>query len=595
MGNEIVSFDVETYYDATYSLSKMSVANYVKDPRFDCYLVSVHDKTGPVFIGRPELFDWTKLDGKVVVAHNMSFDYVVLQRLVALGKVPRMPNAVEWACTADMSAWLGCKRSLKDASLILLGEEVSKATRSAMLGKASTDLADNPDVLKYAGKDAELCYRLAEKYLDRWPEKERRISTLNRESGIRGIHTDVALVDSGIAKLEPQLQAAMDKIPWVKDGDKPLSPNALRKHGLAVGISVPASLAKDNPDFLAWAQEYSEKYPWVKAVGEYRSINALLCKVQSIRDGIDTSTGMFPFGIRYIGASTGRFSGGSSGDSGGKVNMQNLPRKSMYGVDVRPMFMARPGHTFITADYAQIEARHVIWASGNEAALAPLRLGNSVYQSLAEAMGLAEPGSDIKHTNSDLYRYAKAVGLGAQYGVGPVKFKSVAKTLAGLELSDEDAAKAIEQYRARNPLTVKLWREHQDALAYSARRKDDTHQVELRSGRILTYWDPRYEGRDISACQVRGAPRSRIYGGLLLENETQASCRDILCDAWIAVDKAGLPPVTLTVHDEIVMEVRKDEAAQIAKELEKCMVTCSPWAEGLPLGVDIHLTDRYTK
>jgi hypothetical protein len=769
-----------------------------------------------------------------------------------------------------------------------------------MKGKRSADLVTDADVLKYAGDDARLCYALAAKYLPQWPEKEQRISELNRESGIRGIHTDAALIDAGIASLEPQLQAAMDKIPWVKDGGKPLSPNALRKHGLAVGIPVPASLAKDNPDFLAWAEEYSEKYPWVRAVGQYRSINAMLCKVQSIRDGIDAATGMLPFGIKYYGAGTGRFclpgsaevlapsgwvrldqwgggsimqwsadgsltfynalanrftgggdmailesgykvkvpvttehkvvyvsdsgrvstkraselgagyvgvpttgffttpasaqsvltedqarllvacqadgnlhkkghwffgfkkrakqdrlvalltrmsvkhstysydngrlcvyvpreavlpcmsktfditvllacssevirafvdevaywdgafvggdgvyryasciqnnadvlntmahligrrgcvrrykvrggarqdtfqvrvqktrshspaqmrvsdivhyngdvfcpttqtgfflcrydgfifvtgNSGGAGEGGGRFNCQNLPRKPMYGVDVRPMFMARPGYTFITADYAQIEARYLLWLAGDEAALAPMRAGTSVYQAAAEASGMCEPGFDLKHNDPHKYQLIKSATLGAGYQASGPKFRAFAKTM-GLELTEEEANSTIAEWRKKNWRVTQLWREHHNALAFSARRKDDMHQIELRSGRILTYWEPRACGREISAFQIRGAPRAYLYGGKLTENETQASCRDILCDAWLAVDKAGLPPVVLSVHDELVMEVRKDEAAQVAKELETCMTTCSPWAEGLPLGVEICIADRYTK
>ena len=186
--------------------------------------------------------------------------------------------------------------------------------------------------------------------------------------------------------------------------------------------------------------------------------------------------------------------------------------------------------------------------------------------------------------------------LGAGYGVGAAKFKVVAKTMAGLDLTDEEAANAIAEYRKANPLTVAFWKSHQDALAFSARRRDDTHQIELCSGRLITYWEPRMSGRVISAYQTRGGNRSFVYGGLATENEIQAMCRDILCSAWLAIDKAGLPPVVLTVHDEIVMEVKEDEARQIAKELEHCMVTCvNDWAEGLPLSVEVTITNRYTK
>ena len=51
----------------------------------------------------------------------------------------------------------------------------------------------------------------------------------------------------------------------------------------------------------------------------------------------------------------------------------------------------------------------------------------------------------------------------------------------------------------------------------------------------------------------------------------------------------------LTVHDEVVLEVPEDEAKDRVPDVERLMTTCSPWAEGLPLGVDIHVLDAYAK
>lgn len=184
--------------------------------------------------------------------------------------------------------------------------------------------------------------------------------------------------------------------------------------------------------------------------------------------------------------------------------------------------------------------------------------------------------------------------LGAGYGVGPTKFKKVAKTMAGLDLSDEAAAEAVYQYRRTNPKTVAFWHEHHEALAYSARRRDDTHEVELKSGRVLTYWEPRIVGREIEVYQTRGEHKTRVYGGKLVENEVQASCRDILCDAWLACASEGYYPV-LNVHDELVFEIDKGTEEKATSDITRLMTTCSPWAEGLPLGVDVVISDVYTK
>jgi len=85
-----------------------------------------------------------------------------------------------------------------------------------------------------------------------------------------------------------------------------------------------------------------------------------------------------------------------------------------------------------------------------------------------------------------------------------------------------------------------------------------------------------------------------MYGGKLTENEIQAMCRDILCDAWLAMDAAGYE-VMLTVHDEIVTEVPTDEAKDRAIDIARIMTTCSPWADGLPLGVESIIAPVYAK
>lgn len=587
----LVAVDFETFYDADYSLRKLSVHRYVTDPRFNAYLVAVYGE-GIQYVGAPSGFDWRRLDGKTLCAHNASFDEAVFRRLLALGVIKDPPTGIQWVCTADLAAWLGVKRDLATAMKELFGEELSKSVRDRMKGRSPEELLSDPDVLLYGGKDALSCFRLASKYLSSWPAEERRVSRLNREAGFRGITLDLPLVLQGIATLEPRLAEAQSRLPWVAQGEKPLSPNAAKSQAARDGIPIPASFAKDNECFLSWLEEYRERFPWVSAMGEYRSVNTLLGRVCNLRDGRDPSTGRFPYGLKYFGASTGRFSGGS-GDSGGKFNMQNMPSKIMHGVNVRPMFIAPPGHTFLIADYNQIEARYLLWLAGDLEALAPLWRGVSVYQSQAEVLGLAAAGSNIKETDKRLYKYVKACTLGLGYQTAAPKFRVFAKTY-GVILTDEEAEKAVTEWRSRNWRIVKVWRDHHDALALSARRQDRTHQVELRSGRILTYWEPRTNGREISAYQTLGDHRAYLYGGKLTENEVQASCRDILVHSWLACADAGYLPV-LNVHDELVFEIPLGSEEAASSEIVRLMTTSTPWTAGLPLGVDVKVSPFYIK
>ncbi len=78
---------------------------------------------------------------------------------------------------------------------------------------------------------------------------------------------------------------------------------------------------------------------------------------------------------------------------------------------------------------------------------------------------------------------------------------------------------------------------------------------------------------------------------MLAENIVQAVCRDLLADALVRLEAAGLP-VVLHVHDEIVCEVDTPEQLE---EMKEVMRQAPKWAEGLPLEVEGYVATRYRK
>lgn len=588
-GPKMIAIDFETFYTAEYSLSKMSTWAYIHDDRFDAYLVSAFDGVTK-WVGHPTKFDWSSIDNALVLMHNASFDEMVLDHLRELGIVPPNVKPREVLCTADMVAWLGCKRDLKTASRELLHTEISKAVRSGMKGRTYQDAVEAGDeqaLLDYGADDAVLCWQLADKYLDAWPENERELSILNREAGSLGIFINQELVESGFATLSSELAKVEALIPWVEAGDPPLSPHACRRQGKLEEIPVPASLAKDDPAVVEWREKYGEQYPWVKATGEYRSINMQLKRVGSIKDNL-RKDGTMPYQIKYMGASTGRFSGG--GDSGGKFNMQNMPRKAMYGVDVRPMFRARPGYLFVISDFSQIEARMLLWRVGDTEFLRRIEEEGNIYIAYA----LHTRGVKIEKGTPE-YQLAKAQCLQLGYYSGAVKFHSTAtKPPYNIDMTLAEAEAAVRQYREANPRVVNHWRQHQLWLNYSASHKDKTHEVLLPSGRSLMYYNPRRSGNEVTASYTMGSPAMKLHSGILTNNEIQAASRDVLRDAWLAVHAAGYR-VVLSVHDELVVEVHERLAHSSVPEIEHLMVSSSPWAAGCPLAVETVVTDHYCK
>lgn len=86
--------------------------------------------------------------------------------------------------------------------------------------------------------------------------------------------------------------------------------------------------------------------------------------------------------------------------------------------------------------------------------------------------------------------------------------------------------------------------------------------------------------------------RTRLYGGLLAENVTQAVARDVLADALGRCEAAGLP-VVMHVHDEIVCEVPENGPEHHV--LEKIMTDIERWARGLPVAAEGWTGRRYRK
>jgi len=93
---------------------------------------------------------------------------------------------------------------------------------------------------------------------------------------------------------------------------------------------------------------------------------------------------------------------------------------------------------------------------------------------------------------------------------------------------------------------------------------------------------------------VEAELRADLYGGKLVENLVQSYCRDLMADALVRAEAAGLRPV-LTVHDEIVSEVVESAGPSAYQELLSVMTTIPAWAAGFPIGADGWIGRRYRK
>jgi hypothetical protein len=200
-----------------------------------------------------------------------------------------------------------------------------------MKGKTWNEVKDTEQGTEfklYAAKDAQHCLDLYETFGNRMSAVEKFLSKHTIEAGWHGINVNTEMVDKGLNALDWIRIKAIEHMPWKTDGDYTsdvLSVTGLAKTCREAGIEVPPSTSEDDPGCQLWEETYGEKFPWVGAMRDWRKANMLLQKMHILyrRRRPD---GTMPFGLKYFGAHTGRWSGDS------KFNLQNLPRDPCFGV-----------------------------------------------------------------------------------------------------------------------------------------------------------------------------------------------------------------------------------------------------------------------
>jgi hypothetical protein len=454
------------------------------------------------------------------------------------------------------------------------------------------------EVLEYARQDAKACLGIYEKFSSDMLPAESELSKHTIEMGWRGIQVDQDAVSAGIKALQKVTWESENSLPWIEETDGVvLSTKAFRRECAKAGIPWPTSLAENSEECALWESQYGGQVPFVGIMRDWRKANSLLAKLKVMQSRIKPD-GTMSYGLKYMGAHTGRWSGDS------KFNVQNLPRNEMFGVDLRGCIVPRPGKKFVICDLAQIEPRVLAWLSGNEGLLQAIRNGYGIYEAAAKNMGLWDgPKGTLKKTDAPLYQLVKAMVLGLGYGAGAKKFALIAKMQYGIDMTETKSNMIVNDFRTRNQPILDLWRKLEGD--FQRAKADKQFEVGLPSGRVLTYrnimsqwpdkqkYDKSGKARKSAwtARVERGGPQIPFYGGKLCENLVQAVARDVMGAAVLRLEKAGCP-VVMHIHDEAVCEV---DNSVPAGEIERLMSVCPEWLDGCPIGAEATDAVRYKK
>jgi DNA polymerase len=584
-----IAIDFESYYDKECSIKVLGLLGYFSHHAFDAYRVSAVGDEGTSFVGCPKTeFDWSIIEGNIVIAHNAQFDETLYLYGVEKKWWPYYKYD-QWMCSADLAAYCGLPRSLKGATTTLYNLEVDKSTRDNMSGKRWEEMSEEfqKEVDEYALKDSELCLKLWQDLEGDWPEHERQISLTNRRCVQRGIPIDTELLLKQQKEIASRLFEAENCIPWINEFP-PLSRKAFNEECHRVGLDPPASLALTDEDANKWIAENEGTYKWISAVRNYRRINSLKRKLESFEYatmGDDRYYG----GILYHGAHTGRFSG-----SGGNLNLQNLPRGEMFGVDLRSLISPKKGKKLVVVDLSQIEVRTLCWLAEDKNTLDEIKDSDDIYEAFAVRFDKWDRSKGVlKEEDPSLRHLVKTMVLGCGYSASAKKFAMISN------MEEAEAVKAVTLYRNKMNRVVSLWNKLQRQLHVAYSRGED-FTIELPSGRSLDYGKIKsviqYSRRNYIALIAKGMKKVpvKLYGGLLTENASQALARDIFADILIRLEDKGLQTI-FHVHDEVVIETSEKEAEDVLEAVIEEMRIPPDWIPDIPLDAEGKVVDRYEK
>ncbi|KZZ44289.1 DNA polymerase I, partial [Thalassolituus sp. HI0120] len=408
----------------------------------------------------------------------------------------------------------------------------------------------------YAAEDADITLRLHQTL---WPK-------LQREESLSKVFTDIemgampvlfgmeetgALIDGDLlhqqsAEIEQKLQQLEQQAHDVAGevfnlaSPKQLGVILFEKLELPVRKKTPKGAPSTAEEVLV---ELAEEFELPRIIIEHRGLAKLKSTyTDKLPLMVNSRSGRVHTSYHQAVAATGRL---SSTDP----NLQNIPIKSEEGRRIRQAFVAPEGYKLVAADYSQVELRIMAHLSGDEGLLNAFNENRDVHRATAaEVFGVSE--DDVTDNQR---RSAKAINFGLIYGMSAF---GLAKQLG---IGRGEAQDYVNLYFQRYP----------GVQAYM----DNTRETAKEKGYVETIFGRRLYLPDIRA---KNAPRRQHAERTAINAPMQGTAADIIKRAMIQVadwlPESGFDArMLMQVHDELILEVREDQADAFAAELQQKM------------------------
>jgi len=310
-------------------------------------------------------------------------------------------------------------------------------------------------------------------------------------------------------------------------------------------------------------EELRPAHPMIDKLLEWRVYTKLRSTYVEALPSLIAPDGRLHTTFHQAVASTGRL---SSSDP----NLQNIPIRTALGRRIRRAFVAgEPGLVLLAADYSQIELRILAHVSGDEHLKDAFARQADIHRETAARVLHKDPAE----ITADERSMAKMVNFGLAYGMSDFGLASRAN------IPRQEAQEFINSYFA----------------AYSG---ISYYMMAIKEQARTQGWVETLLGRKRQIPELRAAnPTLRGAGERMAINmPIQGTAADIQKIAMIRVAdrlRATRSParLLLTVHDELLFEVPRDEIEPLAALVRETMESALPLS--VPLVVDVKVGDDW--
>ncbi|PIR94928.1 DNA polymerase I, partial [Candidatus Falkowbacteria bacterium CG10_big_fil_rev_8_21_14_0_10_37_6] len=250
-------------------------------------------------------------------------------------------------------------------------------------------------------------------------------------------------------------------------------------------------------------------------------------------------------------------------------NLQNIPVRTEEGRKIRKAFIAKKGYKLISADYSQIELRLAAAMSNDKNMVQAFKNNEDIHTATAAAINEVE----LEEVTKDMRRAAKAINFGILYGQGAFGLSQYA------DIPQWQAKEFIDKY-FKNFSGVKKW------IDDNIKKAEKTEMSETLFGRIRHIPEINSSNLQIK----KGAQR------IAMNTPLQGTAADIMKIAMVKtqgeLEKFGdNANILLQVHDELILEVKNNLVAKMAKLVRKTMEELIKLK--VPIVVDVSIGDNW--